>query len=193
MLRECLKYNYYCIPWNLWWKFSYLILSNEKYNYLLATHLLMQASGKNLPLNPRQRNRSLSWKFYGFSWGNNFASAHTHDLLVFGDFLPHIAIEAKTTAELASRGREQKNTRHLHNMIKCHQKWYFWCHDANKFHQGLFVKHWNDSHRVGAHCLHLQFSCMWLKSWPSPPSHNKWILQLAALPLHTPTFNLQQQ
>lgn len=42
-------------------------------------------------------------------------------------FFFHIAIDVKTTAEPASRGKNQKNARHLHNMKKCHQKWHFWC------------------------------------------------------------------
>lgn len=80
-------------------------------------------------------------------------------------FFPHIAIEVKTTAELASRGRKQKNARHLHNMNKCHQKWHFDVMQTNFTSDSLLNT--GITTRVGAHRLHLQHSCMWLKSWPN--------------------------
>lgn len=99
------------MPSNLWCKFCNFLLSSKQ-QFLLATHLYSQASVQNLLLRyPRTEEQDFVVKIHWVQLRTEFCPCP-----YMLTFFPHITLQVKTMAELASRGRKQKTTRHPCNM-----------------------------------------------------------------------------
>lgn len=109
----------------------------QKILFLLATHLCLQASRQNLPLlTSRDTGTGVCCQHLLGSAEEIILPLSLHMVCCFC-FCYHITIQAKTTAELASREENRKPPGTFTIRKKCYKKGIFSATDASNSHQGL--------------------------------------------------------